>query len=99
MAQCESELVAEGLAGPVPLVEDVPSPLLSAARLHVLFRYAARAADRGLNAKCLDEGRPARQPCGRWHRLLLEDSCAIIIAGVILSSHGRKLLVSVEGDP
>src|ERR1017187_9034214 len=98
MAQREYQLVAEGLAGPVPLVEDVPAPLLPAARLDVLSRYGARAADRGLNAKCLGEARPARQPCVSWHRLLLEGSGVIIITGVILSGHGRKLLFSVESN-
>lgn len=98
MAQRESELVAEGLAGPVPLVEDAPPPLLSAARLDVLFGYGARAADRGLNTKCLNECCPARQPRALWHRLLLEGSGVIIITGVILSGHGRKLLFSVESN-
>jgi hypothetical protein len=98
MAQREYQLVAEGLAGPVPLVEDVPAPLLPAARLDVLFGYGARAADRGLNAECLDEGRPARQLCIRRHRLLLEGFGVIIITRVILSGHGRKLLFSVESN-
>ena len=79
MAQRESQLVAEGLAGPVPLVEDVPASLLPTARLDVLFGYGARAADGGLNAKCLDKGRPAHQPCIHGHRLLLKGSGGVII--------------------
>jgi hypothetical protein len=96
MAQRESQLVAEGLAGPVPLVEDVPAPLLPAARLDVLSGYGARAADGRLNAECLDQGRPARQPCIRRHRLLLEGSGEIISDDLILGRHGRESFFSVE---
>jgi hypothetical protein len=92
MAQRESQLVAEGLAGPVPLVEDVPSLFLPAARLDVLSGYGAWAADGGLNAECLDQGRPASEPCIRRHRLLLEGSGVINSMGLISSSQGRKLL-------
>ena len=98
MAQRESHLVAEGLAGPVSLVEDVPASLLPAARLDVLFGYDARSADGSLNSECLDKGRPARQPCSRRHRLLLKDSGEMIIIGLIFSGHGRKLLFSVENN-
>src|SRR5215813_3864129 len=56
VAQRESQLVAEGLSGPVPLVEDVPTPLLTSARLNVLSGYSAWAADGGMNTKSLDEG-------------------------------------------
>jgi hypothetical protein len=91
MAQRESQLVAEGLAGPVPLVEDLPASLFSAARLDVLSGYNTWAADGGLNAECLDEGRPAGQPCIRRYRFFLEGSGVLIIEGVIFSGHGRKL--------
>ena len=59
MAQRESQLVAEGLAGPVSLVEDVPAPLLPAARLDVLSGYDARSADGGLNSECSGRGPPS----------------------------------------
>ena len=41
MAQRESQLVAEGLAGPVPFVEDVPALFLPAVPLDVLSGYGA----------------------------------------------------------
>src|ERR1035437_1893905 len=96
MAQRESQLVAEGLAGPVPLVEDVPAALLPAAILDVLSGYDARVADGSLNSECMGQGRPAGQPCIRWHRLLLEGSDVIIVTGMIFSGHGREFLFSVE---
>jgi hypothetical protein len=98
MAQRESHLVAEGLAGPVSLVEDVPASLLAATRLDMVSGYDARSADGGLNSECLDKGRPARQPCIRRHRLLLKGSSEMIIIGLIFSGHGRKLLFSVENN-
>jgi len=96
VAQRESQLVAEGLAGPVPLVEDVPTHLLTSARLNVLFGYSAWEADGGMNTESLDEGRPSGQPCIRWYRLLLERPSEIISTGMIFSGHGRKPLFSVE---
>jgi hypothetical protein len=70
MTQRESQLAAEGLAGPVPLVEDVPAHLLPTARLDVLFGYGARAADRGLNAEwskapLFGRKQPVLPPIGR----------------------------------
>jgi hypothetical protein len=98
MAQSESHLVAEELAGPVSLVEDVPASLLPVARLDVLSGYDARSADGGLNSECLDKRRPARQPCTRWHCLLLKGSSEMIIIGLIFNGHGRELLFSVENN-
>jgi hypothetical protein len=55
MAQRESQLVAEGLAGPVTLVEDIPALFLPATPLDVLFGYCTWTANWGLNAVFLDK--------------------------------------------
>jgi hypothetical protein len=91
--QREAQLVAEGFAGPVPLIEDGPAPVLPAARLDMLAGDGARLADGRADAEAMNKESPAREPCVRRNCLLLKGSHAIIIKGLRFCGHGIKGLM------
>ena len=69
----KAEVVGNGIAGPVALVENAPTALFPPAAADMLFRNAARPPDWRRDAQSARQERPAGWLGVVRHRLLLEN--------------------------
>jgi hypothetical protein len=66
VAKGKGQVIGEGVAWPVPLVEDGPGRVLPAVAANVQFGDVARPPDRRRNGQRVRERRPTGEPGPPW---------------------------------
>ena len=73
MAKGEGQVIGEGVAGPVPFVENGPGLFSSVAAANMLFGDGSWPPHRRRNGQGVHERRPAGQPAAGGDGVVLED--------------------------